>query len=235
MYTDAKKDILDFLDLIHQLYQRSDIYLASVPPETGYFLHSLIRLTKPDVVVEIGTYKGVSSLWMARALKENNKGHLYTIDIYEHSSPEEPRGLLKGAELLDFVSLIDAPSVPNGLKICRQMQLSVDILFIDGDHRIEPCAADFLGFWKIVKKGGLILLHDTNLESGWEGPRFILDCLESKVNEKYTYKYIELLKKGEAGLSLIQKTEDSPPRIIPYLAYLIYLLRTKFRFWWKRS
>ncbi len=45
------------------------------------FLYSLLRKEAPDVVIESGTYKGYSSLFIAEALKRNGKGRLITISV----------------------------------------------------------------------------------------------------------------------------------------------------------
>jgi hypothetical protein len=44
------------------------------------FLYGLVRMQRPEVVVELGTGLGVSSLWMAQGVKENCLGHVWTVD-----------------------------------------------------------------------------------------------------------------------------------------------------------
>ena len=44
------------------------------------FLYSLVRMQRPTTLVELGTGHGVSALWMAHALQENETGHLWTVD-----------------------------------------------------------------------------------------------------------------------------------------------------------
>jgi predicted O-methyltransferase YrrM len=44
------------------------------------FLYSLLRMEKPDVVVELGAGAGVTTCLAAQALRENDKGHLWTVD-----------------------------------------------------------------------------------------------------------------------------------------------------------
>src|SRR3990167_3719250 len=51
-------------------------------------LYSFIRSMKPDVVVEIGTHKGATSLYLAHALYDNKKGHLWTCDPYDYGQEE---------------------------------------------------------------------------------------------------------------------------------------------------
>ena len=45
-----------------------------------YLLYSLIRMEQPNTVVELGTGLGTCALLIAQALKENNKGIIWTID-----------------------------------------------------------------------------------------------------------------------------------------------------------
>lgn len=56
---------------------------------------------------------------------------------------------------------------------------SIDVLFIDGDHRYEPVKRDFNEWFPFVKEGGFILFHDSckpltsvpdRYDHGWEGP-----------------------------------------------------------------
>ena len=46
----------------------------AIEHETGLFLHALVRATKPRVVVEHGTGRGVAAEFLARALTENGQG-----------------------------------------------------------------------------------------------------------------------------------------------------------------
>ena len=44
------------------------------------YLYSLARMIEPKLVVDLGTGLGSTSLWVAAALEENNKGTLITVD-----------------------------------------------------------------------------------------------------------------------------------------------------------
>jgi hypothetical protein len=61
----------DYTDKFGHLYGTADF---------AKFLYSIIRLQHPEVVLELGTGLGVSAFWMAQALRENNKGHIWTVD-----------------------------------------------------------------------------------------------------------------------------------------------------------
>lgn len=64
--------------------------------------------------------------------------------------------------------------------------LSIDLLFIDGDHRYESVRKDFEDWLPFVKRGGYILFHDsrrkpgapdTVFRRGWPGPTRLADEL----------------------------------------------------------
>jgi hypothetical protein len=63
--------LLEWNALVGEIYGTEDKSL---------FLYSLVKMQKPENIVEIGTGLGVSSFWMAHALKENGSGHVWTVD-----------------------------------------------------------------------------------------------------------------------------------------------------------
>lgn len=62
--------------------------------EMGDFLYGLVRMVKPELVVETGCYFGDSSLKIAQALLHNGTGELITCDT-DHSKADFVRGMLK--------------------------------------------------------------------------------------------------------------------------------------------
>ena len=54
---------------------------GGVEVEVAELLYSLVRSIKPNRIVETGTHLGISSLYMALAARENNKGKVITYEI----------------------------------------------------------------------------------------------------------------------------------------------------------
>ena len=54
---------------------------GSVEVEVAEFLYSFTRLIKPKLVVETGTHKGISALYIALALEKNNQGKIKTFEV----------------------------------------------------------------------------------------------------------------------------------------------------------
>jgi predicted O-methyltransferase YrrM len=52
-------------------------------------LYSIVKREKPAVVVELGTGLGVTTAWIAAAMKENGFGKIYSVDNGEHYSPAD--------------------------------------------------------------------------------------------------------------------------------------------------
>ena len=45
-----------------------------------YLVYSLVKMQQPETILELGTGLGTTALMIAQALKENNKGKIYTVD-----------------------------------------------------------------------------------------------------------------------------------------------------------
>lgn len=121
---------------------------------------------RPAVVIEIGTANGATLLMWSRIASQ----HIISIDlpggIHGGGYPER-----KGKLFREFVS--DRSQVRLDL-LRRDSQLpetkaevlgllsgqKADILFIDGDHRLEGVTRDFELWRDIVKPGGYIVFHD---------------------------------------------------------------------------
>lgn len=111
--------------------------------ETQQFLYGLVRVLKPELVVETGTYKGVTAEVMARACKENNFGRVVTCDPYDHRAGQSKSHLF----------------YPLEFRYCRSFDLpelsEADLVFCDSDY--EYRGTEILR----CKPGAVIVVHDT--------------------------------------------------------------------------
>ncbi len=225
-------DFPAFVQAMAELHGRPEAAGAAVTFETGQFLYGLVRLIRPGLVVELGTHRGVSTLWLARGLQDGGRGRLLSFDLFERTEPGEARRALLALGLADRVEIHRAASSIGAVEIVRRRGASVDLLFVDADHRVEATAADVQSFWPSLAAGGHVLLHDIcPRASGWDGPRYVLDALKGARLDPQSLTVIELPTVEGWGLALIQKTSARTPRLIPWLAYGAYQWRTRFRFW----
>ena len=123
--------------------------------ETLEFLYALVRLIKPRLVLETGTWRGFAAAAMGRALRENGRGKMVTIecDLYSH---REAAGLIARTNLLDIVEVI------HGSSLEFELSESADFLLFDSDLSIR--GAEYEHFRPFFAPGALILFHDTSFE-----------------------------------------------------------------------
>lgn len=122
------------------------------------------------VVVEIGSYRGRSTVALAYGSFRGNRNRVYAIDPYVEFQglyggcfgPQDLaklyRNLLK-YKVEDIVSVVSLFSV-NAAK--GWVAQNVGLLFIDGDHRYEAVQADYNAWAKFVMKDGIIVFHDSD-------------------------------------------------------------------------
>ena len=125
------------------------------------YLFGLIRRMNARRVVEIGRYKGGSTLLIAAAM--NGQGDFWSIDNGE----KEVR--LHGGGPRPFDEQIADACGRFGLKAdlivadSRTVEIDtgdVDLVFIDGDHSYEGVKSDFDRFGRRVRMGGAVLFDD---------------------------------------------------------------------------
>lgn len=58
-----------WLGVLKELYESPLAFPASFSPEAGLLLHALVRNIRPRTIVEVGSFLGISTIWMAAALE----------------------------------------------------------------------------------------------------------------------------------------------------------------------
>jgi predicted O-methyltransferase YrrM len=120
--------------------------------EVGDFLYGLIRLLKPQTVLETGCYRGDTTSHLLTALKANRQKQalLFTCDTNEacRSITEQCLSEIKGWGVATFVMDL------TGEQLARTVA-DVDLAFLDssGDRLAEAKALR-------MKLGGIVVLHD---------------------------------------------------------------------------
>lgn len=92
------------------------------------FLHSLVRMHVPETIVEFGTGLGVSSFWMAAAVKRNGVGHVWTVDnLMEYDSSPVLRQVI--AKLLPPDRVVEPEQYLR--EVARLLELEPHITFVN--------------------------------------------------------------------------------------------------------
>lgn len=139
--------------------------MMNIGPDQGKFLSLLIQLHKPRRVLELGSYFGYSSIWIARALQKlESKEPGHRLDCIEIS--EKQCNIIKkyfqiaGLEYLVNVHQGAGLDLMNKFKNENQF---FDMIFIDADKANYPLYLDLA--YSLLPIGG-VLLADNCL---WDG------------------------------------------------------------------
>jgi predicted O-methyltransferase YrrM len=153
-------------------YARALRYDGAMSPEELAFLYETARsMPENAVVVEIGSFKGRSSVATCEGLSSVPGARFVAIDpwrrkdvrtgdVYEAGDPDEDRvyrRFLRNTGPYDFVEPMRTTSLEAVKDFADE---SVDWIFIDGDHRFDAIRADILAWYPKVKPGGLVSGHD---------------------------------------------------------------------------
>ena len=137
---------------------------VSKPPLAALFLYLLIRGTKPQDVIELGTNVGISSAYIGAALKANNtNGHVTTLDASAYRQ--------KLAQQIHTTMNIDTVSYVCGLftdtleSTLKQMP-TVDLAFIDGHHQYQPTLDYFEQILQYANPQTLFVFDDIRWSDG---------------------------------------------------------------------
>lgn len=190
-----------WLQALKALYARPITFPASISPEGGMLLHSIVRNERPKVMVETGTFLGASALWIAAALKENGGGVLHCFSDFVAVKPgawrvEEMKGgvmefvaeRIAEAGLTEHVVLHPGNSAFELRASCEELIASggVQIAYLDADHRPLGVSQDLWGVEPALQTGGLVILHDLYPSTcGDDGPRFLMDNVNGVATGTY--------------------------------------------------
>jgi len=130
-----------------------------------FIFQEIIYETKPDVIVEAGTFAGGSALYMATLLDEMNQGKVITIDIEtKPGRPQHPR----------IQYLLGSSTDPQIVEKVKSAIRPTDkvMVVLDSDHRKKHVLNELLIYSKMVTKGNYLILEDTNINGHPVAPYF---------------------------------------------------------------
>lgn len=109
-------------------------------------------------VVEIGSYKGRSTWYLARALEDEGSPYrVVSIDPHLSGSADAYRETI---ERTGIAARVDARTAFS-YDVVREFREPVGLLWIDGDHSYEAVRTDFEQWFPLLAPGGFVALHDT--------------------------------------------------------------------------
>lgn len=112
-------------------------------------LYGLVRLIQPSIVVEVGTFEGATSIWLARAVAENGRGRYIGFEAVPQNAAATEQALKRavpgGAWTVRAENILEVPYV------------EADFLFLDHAKQHYPHALAK----SLIPVGGHVAAHDT--------------------------------------------------------------------------
>jgi len=125
----------------------------SAEAEVLDFLKQLVITLKPNLVVETGTFMGVSTLAIAQGLQQNGFGRVITVEF-------DPKVFAKAKERIDASGLAAWIDARNHSSLDLEVDGPIDLLFSDSDINLREREVRHL--LPQISPNGLILIHDAS-------------------------------------------------------------------------
>ena len=119
-------------------------------PAAGRFLWFLTQAVQARTIVEVGTSRGVSTLWLADAARSTG-GHVLSLDT-DAAAQDDARGTVTAAGLAEQVTF---HVEDGGTALAGLPDGSVDLLFLDAERTEYPA------WWphpvRVLRVGGVLV------------------------------------------------------------------------------
>ena len=144
----------------------------------GRLLYKLVLESDNKTIVELGTWKGKSAIYLAAALNKQNSGMLYCVDRWigdeSKSYIQSTEGYSKDQLFNEF--LFNVSSLASKIKPLRGDTIEINklwpicskigLLHIDAGHKYEEVKRDFELWSTLVDINGIIVFDDVPAKPG---------------------------------------------------------------------
>lgn len=168
----------------------------NINPEDGKLLELLIKISNSKKILEIGTFYGYSTIWLARSI---NDGIVYTIEKDKDSYEKAEQNFIK-ANVNEKIKILTGMAE----EILPTINEEFDLIFIDAEknHYLQ-----YLNFAeKLLKMGGLLVADNTLLSGA-----VYMDELPYRIRESTKKEMIEFNKRlanNDKYTSILLPAED---------------------------
>ena len=147
-------------DYLYRLWRATNIYMLHGRMASGHLqgrlLKMLVKMVRPQRILEVGTFSGYSALCMAEGLEDGGK--VYTFEINDEQE-DFTRPWIEKSPVADKIEFIIGDAITEAPKL----GIEFDMAFIDGDKRTYVETYEMV--LQILKPGGFILADNTL----WDG------------------------------------------------------------------
>jgi len=182
-------------------------------------------------IVEIGSWKGKSTICLARGSLAGGKASIHAIDPHT-GSPEHARAIgvvwtfdefrrnIENAGMNEMVT----PHVDFSSAVAKTFDEPVELIFVDGLHEYEGVKIDFDDWFPKVIEHGHMAFHDSTC---WPG---VLKCVSEDVFKSRRFRKVRFAKSIVHGEKVARNTffERVENRIM-LCAFLIHAFKDRWQ------
>ncbi len=215
--------MINFIYLTLTIYRILKYLISNTKRYSNILL--IIFLYKPKSIIEIGVYKGVRSKQMIQAARIFNKNiEYFGFDLFEmidsniqkkelSKIPNTKKDTLKNLSKYAKVKLFKGYTTKTLDKLKNK---KVDLIFIDGGHKLSTIKNDWAKCKKFQKKNTIIIFDDYYLHDKKIIKRFGCNLVINKISEKEYFKkfcffmdsFVHLKKKLCIKMIFLKKLND---------------------------
>jgi MMP 1-O-methyltransferase len=126
----------------------------------------------PGPIVEVGSWKGRSTIWLAYGARDGNGGMVFAVDPHSGSQDHEEKG--EGSTLVEFednlrtAGVEDAvvPVVTSSEEARQHVPCPIGLLFLDGPSEERLVRSEIDRWLPCLSEGAVIAIHDTVASRG---------------------------------------------------------------------
>ncbi|MBI2172702.1 MAG: class I SAM-dependent methyltransferase [Candidatus Aenigmarchaeota archaeon] len=184
--------------------------------EEGELLYRLAMECKDGEIVEIGSWKGKSTVWLAEGSRAGRGLKIHAIDPHKGYDGKSTLKEFKDNIARAGVGGMIIPVVKTSEEAAKGFSKPVGLIFIDGSHEYNDVKKDFELWFPRLVDGGVMAFHDT---LGYDGPRRLVNEL---VYKSRSFRNVRLVN----NITYAVKAENTfPDRLRNRLSLLIKRLR----------
>ncbi len=172
-YSSIKLKSREIVDL-EALANISTSIPGMISPKSGQLLYTMcyMQCLKGDVV-EIGSWQGRSTSFLARAVNNSQNGTFYAIDHFKGNVGKENFYVVDKSDLSDlennFLSNIERIGLSDSVQLLNMpneqaeqeiRNINIRFLFIDGDHTKKGVEKDIELFFPKLMPGSIVVFDD---------------------------------------------------------------------------